>query len=180
MLRRTLADDEVALAWGEWIAGLGEWHLFGGITYRQAPDLVGSHEIPRQMPHPEAVRKHVRGWLGHCNRQLNGRVEAAIVAVEAHKSGWPHAHPLIRLAGGVRPGDVGTLGGAWFERRGYAKLERPRVIADVCEYAAKYLSKDLARGDVVFWPERGPLVTHQLALALRAPGAQPRSVRRHS
>jgi hypothetical protein len=64
----------------------------------------------------------------------------------------------------VRRGLFADLGHLWFKRHGYAKLEQPRSVNDVSAYAAKYLSKDLSRGDVIFWPLAGDLVAHQPAL----------------
>lgn len=148
-----MLERQVSEVWGEWVAGMGNWHVFGGLTYRQP---VGT---PRRGP--EAVRKDVRDWLRYSNRQLSGRIEAGVLAVEHHKSGWPHVHPLLRLSGGVQTGDIVTLGEAWYERNGFAKLELPRSQEDVCAYAAKYLAKDLGTGDVLFWPLRGPLTVHQ-------------------
>jgi len=86
------------------------------------------------------------------------------VALEYQKNGWPHFHPLLRLAGGLQPGDIARLGQAWYKPHGYARLEPPRSRVDVCSYAAKYLAKDLSRGDVIFWPLRGPIGQHQPAL----------------
>lgn len=165
------ADDLVSEAWGEWVAGLGEWHLFGGLTYDPARVWGNETKYQKSRPHPEAVVKHVRSWLRESSRRIGRPVEAAVVAVESHKSGWPHCHPLVRLAGGLQEGDIAALGQVWYERRGYARLEAPRGLDDVCRYAAKYLSKDLSRGDVVFWPQRGPLDRHQPQLEA-APGAR--------
>jgi hypothetical protein len=92
-------------------------------------------------------------------------VEAAVVALEYQKNGWPHFHPLLRLPGGLQARDFAGLGQAWFREHGYARLEAPRSRDDVCVYAAKYLTKDLGRGDVIFWPLTGPLTTHQPGLS---------------
>jgi cell wall-associated NlpC family hydrolase len=70
----------------------------------------------------------------------------------------------VRLRGHLRPGSCSALGQSWFRRHGYARLEAPRSPADTATYAAKYLSKDLSRGDVIFWPPRGPLSVHQQLL----------------
>lgn len=150
----------MATEWGKWISGMGEWHVFGGLTYDP-----GKHP---SKPGNDVVRAHARRWLRDFSRGAAPRVEAAVVALEHHKSGWPHLHPLIRLRGGVQRGDFARLGQAWFTPHGYAKLEIPRDRLDVAAYAAKYLSKDLALGDVVFWPVRGSLSEHQPALG---PGA---------
>lgn len=135
---------------------MGEWHVFGGLTY--------DPERRTTVPGSDVAKAHVRRWLREAPRQLGRDVEAAVVALEYQKNGWPHFHPLLRLAGGLQMGDFRELGQAWYRRHGYARLEAPRDQGDVAAYAAKYLTKDLARGDVVFWPQRGPLNRHQPAL----------------
>lgn len=140
--------------WGEWIASLGEWHAFGALTYDPRKH--------RGVPGNDVARANVRRWLGGSARVLGRPVEAAVVALEYQKNGWPHFHPLLRLPGGLQPGDLARLGQAWYGPHGYAKLEPPRSRSDVCAYASKYLAKDLSRGDVLFWPPRGDLRSHQL------------------
>lgn len=150
----------VADAWGEWIQGMGDWHVFGALTYdqeRRRPDGRGG----RIAPGADVARGHVLKWLKEAPKSLGRPVEAAVVALEYQKNGWPHFHPLLRLPGGLQGNEFSQLGGAWFERHGYAKLEVPRSPSDVCAYAAKYLSKDLSRGDVIFWPLKGSLGVHQ-------------------
>ena len=108
------------------------------------------------------VKRHALGWLKEHNARYPSRpVEAAVLALEYQKNGWPHLHPLLRLGGGLQDGDIARLGTLWFRRFGGNRLERPRSTADVAEYASKYLVKDLARGDVLFYPLRGSLSTHQ-------------------
>jgi hypothetical protein len=148
--------SDLALQWGEWIADMGEWHVFGGLTYD-----------PKRYPHrfdDIHARKHVERWLGNSKGHPGVFVEAAVVALEHHKNGWPHFHPLLRLRGGSTGHELATLGQAWFRDHGYARLEIPRDKLAVSTYAAKYLAKDLDRGDVIFWPPRGPLSTAQPAL----------------
>lgn len=157
-MRRSRTDDELAQMWGEWIAGMGEWHVFGGLTYDPGRRRVADGLPVR--PGADVVRSHARKWL------REAKAEAAVVAVEYHKNGWPHMHPLVRLAGGGYGHELADLGQLWFKAHGYARLEVPRDQADVAAYAAKYLSKDLARGDVIFWPPTGPLTTHQHGLAV--------------
>lgn len=165
------ADDRVLMAWGEWVGAMGEWDLFGTLTYRQGE--VGGNETKYQnaMPAPEAVVRHVKGWLREGGRRIGRPVEAAVVGIEAHKSGWPHCHALVRLPGGLQYPDVQLLGQTWYERRGYAKLEAPKTQHDVCLYVSKYVTKDLARGDVLLWPSHGPMDSHQLGLK-GAPGGR--------
>jgi len=151
-----MADLLVKEAWGKWIAEMGEWHVFGALTYDQRRRTT--------VPGSDVARAHVRRWLRETSKDTRVGVEAAVVALEYQKNGWPHFHPLVRLQGGVRDGVFGRLGQAWYREHGYAKLEAPRSVSDVAGYAAKYLSKDLSRGDVIFWPLRGALTSHQLGL----------------
>lgn len=148
--------DKVAEAWGEWVAGMGEWHVFGGLTYR---DQEGA-----PIRGAEAVTRDCRTWLRKSEKLLGRPIEAGVLAIEHHKSGWPHVHPLLRLSGGLRYPDLHTLKSVWWDWHGYATLQEPRSVDDVCAYAAKYLSKDLSRGDVFLWPLRGPLTTHQVGM----------------
>jgi hypothetical protein len=191
--------------YGTFIAGLGRWDYFGGLTYdqrRQRPRWAADDRpivhggqlaaIRRVVLHPSfgskplrvapiaavgadgagnpAVRLgqdmrpgrdsaigRVEWFLREGQRQLGRKIEAAVVALEYQKNGWPHFHPLLRLEGGVQDGDLRTLGPIWYQVAGYARLEVPRVRDEVCAYAAKYLSKGLDRGDVVFWPSAGDL-----------------------
>lgn len=150
------AVPDLKTEWGKWIAGMGDWHAFGGLTYDPERRLT--------RPGADVAKAHVRRWLRHWSRGSHDRVEAAVVALEYQKNGWPHFHPLVRLRGGFQDGDFARLGQHWFKDHGYARLEKPRDQDDVSLYAAKYLSKDLSRGDVIFWPLSGPLTTHQAAL----------------
>lgn len=155
----------VSRAWGEWVAEMGEWHLFGGLTYDPKRRTT--------VPGSDVAKRHVLRWLKEAPRTIGRPVDAAVVALEYQRNGWPHFHPLLRLAGGVQGGELQELGQAWFRHHGYARLELPREIADVCSYAAKYLAKDLDRGDVLFWPARGPLTVHQPALGQATPEVRP-------
>lgn len=151
-----MRDQNVSQAWGSWVAEMGEWHVFGALTYDQRRRTT--------VPGADVARAHVRRWLRDKRTGVRDRVEAAVVALEYHKNGWPHFHPLLRVRGGLQGDDFMVLGQAWFKEHGYARLEKPRHVTDVCSYAAKYLAKDLSRGDVIFWPDRGPLTTHQAEL----------------
>lgn len=157
--------ETVSGEWGRWIASMGEWHVFGGLTY--------DPNRRDRVPNSDSARRHVQRWLGNGVRKYGVPVEAAVVALEYHKRGWPHFHPLLRVSGGLRPGQLARLAKAWEFDHGNARLEPPISVADVTAYAAKYLAKDLNRGDVFFWPQRGPLSVHQLGLGVadrRAPG----------
>lgn len=135
---------------------MGEWHVFGALTYDPARRRTDRDGPVR--PGADVVRSHARAWL------RDSRAEAAVVALEYQKNGWPHLHPLVRLPGGIRRGDLVALGQSWYQQHGYAKLELPLSRDDVCAYASKYLAKDLDCGDVIFWPPRGSLSVHQPGL----------------
>jgi hypothetical protein len=148
-----MRDAAVAEAWGNWISEMGEWHVFGGLTYDQRRRTT--------VPGRDVAWAHVRRWLGRDARRAGLDIEAAVVALEYQKNGWPHFHPLLRLRGGDHPRSHQLLGQPWFRDHGYARLESPRSRDAVSAYASKYLAKDLDSGDVMFWPTRGPLTTHQ-------------------
>jgi hypothetical protein len=115
-------------------------------------------------PSRESVEKLVRFWHREVSKTL-GQEVAAVVAIESHKNGWPHCHPLLSVPGGLTRGDeIKVLGGKWFELAGYANLEFPRDQDAVAGYASKYLTKDYAAGEVMLL---GPLGRTQIPL----PGA---------
>jgi hypothetical protein len=151
---------------------MGEWHVFGGLTYDPARRVFSHRSKEPIMPGSDVVLSHARQWLREGQRRLGRELEAAVIALEYHKSGWPHLHPLVRVAGGLQGNEFSTLGQTWYERHGYARLEKPLDAAAVAAYAAKYLAKDLSRGDVLFWPQRGSLGVHQWPLKRRGPRAR--------
>lgn len=148
---------EVADAWGAWVAEMGDWHVFGALTYDP-----GRRD---RVPGNDVAKANVRRWLGRGLREIGRPIEAAVVALEYQRNGWPHFHPLLRVAGGVQSAEIAQLAASWSTRHGHARLEVPRDRGAVSSYAAKYLSKDLHRGDVLFWPTRGGLSDHQFGLA---------------
>jgi hypothetical protein len=104
----------------------------------------------------DVARGRVRTFLRD-GGELLGRRITGVVAMEYQRNGWPHFHPLLGIEGGLRGGEVAALGGLWFKASGGNRLEVPRDLGDCCAYAGKYLTKGLDRGDVIIWPERGPL-----------------------
>jgi hypothetical protein len=152
-----LLQREARDAWSGWVAEMGEWHVFGALTYRQRGRTT--------VPGADVAKRHVQRWLREAERSIGRPVEAAVVALEYQRNGWPHFHPLLRLPGGLQAGDLAGMGQSWYRHHGYARLEPPRERSAVAAYAAKYLTKDLSRGDVIFWPARGTLSAHQPALA---------------
>ncbi len=110
------------------------------------------------------VKRHALQWLREAPAQLGRPVEAAVVALEYQKNGWPHLHPLMRVQGGLQGGEIRALGTWWYRHHGGNRLEEPRDVADVAAYASKYLVKDLSRGDVILWPLKGSLSVQQPAL----------------
>lgn len=125
----------------------------GGWDQDQGPGAPGR----RRGLSPDAALKRVRSWLRASELELR-RPITAVVALEHHKSGDPHFHGLLAVSGGLVEGDeITRLHGPWFDRNGFIDLERPRSVYDCAGYASKYLVKELHRGQVLFWPERGPL-----------------------
>jgi hypothetical protein len=102
------------------------------------------------------------------------------VALEYHKSGWPHLHPLLRFAGAQGDTTYATVGRPWYQANGYARLEKPRDQVDVAAYASKYLVKELDHGTVTFWPQRGPWPPHQAPLEDTSLSGRPVPQARHT
>lgn len=165
---------ELDEAWGAWIAEQGEWHVFGSLTYdpRRRPHDHRWPYLDRQATGSECL-DHARRWINEAKHR-EPRIEAAVIALEWQKSGAPHLHPLIRVAGGLYGNEFATIGQVWYERHGYAHLEQPRDQLAVSAYASKYLTKQLSDGDIVLWPSRGPMTTHQSGLLARPGGRSPR------
>jgi hypothetical protein len=162
-MAQLVAEAALKEAWGEWVAAQGPWHVFGALTYDQERCRRDRYGYPSAVA-ADVSRAHVRRWLKESNKALGNRLEAAVVALEYQKNGWPHFHPLVRLAGGLQGAEFKTMGQLWFKPHGYAKLEQPASQQDVSAYASKYLVKDLARGDITLFPWRGPWPDHQPAL----------------
>lgn len=168
MIPSRASQKEVTAAWGQWVAAKGPWHVFGALTYdqrRRPSDGRGGYLAPGH----DVVFAHARRWLRESNRHLERRVEAAVLALEYQKNGFPHLHPLVRLSGGLLGNEFFEMGQTWYRDHGFAKLEAPRDEAAVAQYASKYLVKDLARGDVLLWPLRGPWPAHQPQFTSPAP-----------
>ena len=147
------SGDSAAVAMGEWLTTMTEWDVFGTLTYdpERCRLTPGFRDGRRTMPGMDVVRGHVFRWLRSGPRAIGRPVTAAVVAVERHKSGWPHAHALLRLPQGAHKGDLSGMGQSWFTSHGYAKLELPRSPGDVSAYVSKYLAKDIGTNDMVFF-----------------------------
>lgn len=174
-------------AFAQWLPRLAEWQWFLTLTFDQrrklpgrelpaqddrggvrplgrgglalAPRLADLPVPPRLDGRPltrESAERRALAFLERAEEEL-GREVGAVVALEYHKNGWPHFHGLMHVQGGVRGHEKRVLGGLWMELAGASQIEPPRAARDVAAYVAKYLVKDLNRGDLVFWPRRGAL-----------------------
>lgn len=101
----------------------------------------------------DVAQRRVKRWLKD-GEQLLQRKLTGIVCLENHQSGWPHFHGLLAVDGGLRYGDLAVLSHEWFEKNGYNRLEPPIDVNGCARYAAKYMSKDLKEGGVIFWPDK--------------------------
>lgn len=139
-------------AWGEWIAQLRDWDVFGGMTFdqrRAAQERIWKSSvvtIGRRVSRDVAVKRFHR-WIDDASGVLGRRIEY-VAALEYQKNGWPHFHPLLDV-GELQQGDISRLGRTWWRLAGGSQLSRPRNTLDVSRYSAKYLAKDLAVGDVL-------------------------------
>lgn len=122
------------------------------LTDMQPPVRAGGRVLARDV----AVAR-VLFFLREGQRQLGRQIEAGIVALEYQKNGWPHFHPLLRIEGGLLGGEIAVLGPLWWRLSGGNRLSVPRSVKEVAAYACKYLAKGLDRGEVVIWPQKGPL-----------------------
>jgi hypothetical protein len=170
--------DELSEAWGEWIGGLREWTLFGGETFDQrrrrfqhvetrSGGVVergvdargfprafwGSHveysyvlEAPREVPRDVAIRRF-ETFIRRGEKILQKPIDY-VCALQSQKNGWIHYHPLLAM-GELEGGEISALGKLWYEMAGGCKLSVPRDGKAVSAYACRYLSRDLAGGDVL-------------------------------
>ena len=144
-----MLTSEVAEAWGEWVGGLRDWQLFGGLTFDQGrvpSEVVLGVRVPRVISRDVAIGRF-EGWIRRSEGVWKRPVDY-VAALEYQRNGWPHFHPLLDV-GVLGDGDIEALGALWFADNGYGRLEVPRDHAAVCAYSAKYLAKELAVGDVL-------------------------------
>ncbi len=174
-------------AWGQWVAKLRPWDLCATLTFDPkvrtvtppgAQRAAGSGKLRWPLRVTDAgatlgapmagdiAKRKVKTWV-RAGQELLGRPVAAVVAMEHHKSGWPHFHGLLGVDGGLRGREIEALGRLWFDRNGYNRIEIPRSVGDVAAYAAKYLTKDLDRGGVLIHPSDGPLRSLQTVFRVR-------------
>lgn len=184
--RREL-EQAATEAMGEFFMELGPWDIFGGETFDQRrrrfqrietrtaePVCVGGdrwvwghpvvydyiHELPRKVG-VDGTREAFQNFIRRGRKALGRGIEYA-AAIESQKNGWPHLHPLLKLEGGLRGGDIAALGRIWWEEYGLNKLAAPRSQNDVAGYCAKYLVKDVASGELLLSPRLGAADTGSL------------------
>ena len=171
--------DELSEAWGEWVSGLRDWQLFGGQTFdqrRRRLQLMETRsggvyegkvnastgnprqywgcpvsysfklEAPREVPRDVAIRRFER-FVRRGEKVLQRPIDY-VCALQAQKNGWIHYHPLLAV-GELGGQEIATLGKLWFEEAGGCVLSVPRDDKAVSAYACRYLSRDLAGGDVL-------------------------------
>jgi len=138
---------------GDWLADMAKWDLYGTLTYdpKRCRLIPGRRDGERSMPGMDVVKAHAFRWLRQGPVAVGRPVTAAVVGIERHKSGWPHMHTLVKFPAGVQKGDLAGMGQAWYREHGFAKLELPRSRDDVAIYVAKYVSKDIDVGDLIFF-----------------------------
>lgn len=157
-------SSEIDRAWGEWIGSLRAWHLFGGLTFDQRrfrSEVVLGCRVPRVISRDMAIGRFKR-WIARSESFLGRRIDY-VAALQYQRNGWPHFHPLLDI-GTVVDGDIALLGAAWYQENGFGRLEEPRCREAVCEYAARYLARDLACGDVLFSGSLGHVREFQVPL----------------
>jgi len=144
-------EERSRKAMGSMIAELREWDVFGTMTYdpkrRPQERMWGDTFVPRVVS-ADLAKKDFERWINDASGAL-GRPIEYVCGLEYQKNGFPHFHTLLDLSG-LEDGDFKRIGGLWYKRCGYNMLEIPRSIDDCAAYAAKYLVKDISRGDVLF------------------------------
>ena len=170
---------ELELAWGDWIAGIGNWTLFGGETFDQkrrrlqpvrtrtveaVQHGVNASGYPRWfwgspvsysyvLDAPKQVSRDVaiRKFERFVRRAERHlqRPVDYVCALQYQKNGWPHFHPLLDTHGLVG-NEIGVLSRLWREEAGGCELSVPRDGEAVSRYACRYASRDLADCDVLF------------------------------
>lgn len=182
-------------AFTNWVANMRPWHLTITLTFdpkRRTPvppgaqrgahplsscisprvtDDAGRNTPPIRLSDValtgDVAQHRVKKWLKDGQERLGRRI-SGVVCLENHKNGAPHFHGLLGLDGDLQDGDIRELGQLWFKRNGYNRLEIPRSVNDVASYAAKYMSKDIKDGGVIFWPSTGPLSAKEGQLRMRS------------
>jgi hypothetical protein len=154
-------------AWAEWL-GARPWDLFLTLT-------------SDGRTHPEALHKRFRYVAHKMSDHLYGRAVTRrgcpieyVNAIERHKSGWPHAHALMRLPG-VDLADRNQLNLVEWQKfitetGGWCRLEPLGDQANVVSYVTKYVTKD---GELILSPNLSPRTdpTPALAYAIAQHGA---------
>lgn len=116
---------------------------------------------PRRPVTVDAAVRRVEGWLKRGQKEL-GRPVKAFVALESHRSGEPHFHGLLSVAGGLVEGDeLLRLWRLWFERNGAAQLDRPASVDHCASYGAKYIAKEVRDSRIILWPNARALRQHE-------------------
>jgi hypothetical protein len=169
-------------AMGEWVGDMRPWDAFGGLTYdpkrlghvkllkpqhntgdwnRRGASRFSWRDQERKsdgsvvrgsgLVHRESVEADVKQWVRDSAALIGRRIEYVIALERQHFTGQWHAHPLLDC-GGVDDLEREAMGRMWFDRHGLSKLEYPRDSGDAAAYAAKYLAKDMERGDILLSP----------------------------
>jgi len=141
-------------AMAEFAAGLRPWDLFATFTYDQKEFEA--------VPSLRFAERDLGRYLGEAGQWVK-RPVLGLLAVETHRSGFPHAHGLLQV-GGLRSGwEISALSECWrsLRWRGFLRLERPRSLEDTAGYCAKYFLGSVRK------PE-APLVASDGLLPVRA------------
>jgi hypothetical protein len=175
--------DELVVrqAMGDWILSQVRPSVFGGLTHdprrrvvklaAQRADKRGFTRLAARLTDGDTPRRladvpigrdpavaRVFEWLTACE-QATGKGIAGLVALEYHRNGAPHFHPLLELAGGLDQGDIVKMGLPWYRANGGNRLQVPRSEGEAAAYCAKYVCKQPEHGDLLFWPRGGELRT---------------------
>jgi hypothetical protein len=128
-------------ALGPFIATLRPWDVFFTGTYDprrrhgHVERILGVDVAPR-VSRWKALRDGAR--LVEWASALIGAPTGAVIAVEPHLDRSYHLHGLLDLQGASRA-HLEALKWQWEWTYGFCHFDRPRGMAEVCRYSAKYL-----------------------------------------
>ena len=127
-------------AYGIWIAGLAPWTHFVTLTHR----LPDSSDANRARHYTRVGfarhRRLVREWFHSAVRPRDPGARWWS-ELEQHATGIPHEHGLLALSD-MAP--ALSMRQAWWERSGYARVDRIERPEAVARYVAKYAGKQAA------------------------------------
>jgi len=159
-------------ALAEFAAELRPWDLFATFTY----DQKEFEAVPSMRFAERDLGRYLQEAPASVGRQVDG-----LCALEAHLSGFPHAHGLLHVGGLGSGWEIRALSECWrsLPWRGFIRLERPRSVGQTCRYCAKYFLGSPGKPEAPLVASDGLLPVRAESLVGPVPeGWRPRARRR--